>query len=270
MWFPFKRGKIAVVELFGSIESGQQIVNYSKMLESLREDSKVKAVVILVDCPGGTATGSTGVHLAVTRLAAEKPTVAYVSGMAASGGYMVSCPATRIVAIPGAIIGSIGVISARMVAYDLLDWLGVGFDVTKSGRLKDMGAFYREATSEEKEKEQSMVDTFHSYFVELVAKDRKIDETKVRELATGEIYIAEKAKELGLIDEVGDFEAALDVASKLSKVSKKRIKYIAPRQGLLQRLIGGRIGFSTDHSLIPSRKVAVDYPYYYRNPPRYQ
>jgi protease-4 len=98
-----------------------------------------------------------------------------------------------------------------------------------------MGAFYREMTEEEKEKEQSLLDNFYNYFVGVVVRSRHLDEAEVRKLATGEVFMAETAKELGLVDELGDFDAALDLASQLGKVPR-RITYVAPRRTLLQKV----------------------------------
>jgi protease-4 len=197
--------------------------HYTESIDSLKNNRRVKAVVINVDSPGGLATASDFLYCAVSRLSARKPVVVFVSGACASGSYLASCPAAKIVALPTAVIGSIGVLSVRPVVQDLLSKLGVHVDVTKSGRLKDMGSFYREATEEEKKKEEELIAGFYDYFVAAVAKGRKLEEGKVRELATGEVFLGEKAKSLGLIDEVGDFERAVDLASELGKVGRRLI-----------------------------------------------
>ena len=113
---------------------------------------------------------------------------------------MACCAAHKIVALPGATIGSIGVISSRPVLERLLEKIGVRVTVTKSGPLKDMGAFYREPSEEEKQKEQELIDGYFNYFINLVAKGRRMEEGRVRELATGEVFLGEKAKSLGLVD----------------------------------------------------------------------
>ncbi len=233
--FPWQ-GKIGIVELFGVIRGGEYAATYIELFDRMRDSRTIKAVVINIDSPGGLATASNHLHLAVSRLSARKPTIAFVSGAGASGAYLISCAATKTVAIPGAIIGSIGVISARPVLQVLLQRIGIHFDVTKSGELKDMGAFYRESTEEEKQKEQNIIDDCHRYLVASVAQGRHIEETAVQRLATGEVFLAEKARELGLIDEIGDFETAVELAGKLGKVPR-RLAYLRARRGFLQRMI---------------------------------
>lgn len=193
-------------------------------------------MLINVDSPGGVATASDFLYSAVSRLSAKKPVVVFVSGTCASGSYLAVCSAARIVALPTAIVGSIGVLSVRPILQDLLNKIGVHMDVTKSGRLKDMGSFYREPTEEEKKKEEELIAGFFEYFVSAVAKGRKMEESKVRELATGEVFLGEKARSLGLIDEVGDLDRAIDIAAELGKVSRRLIP-MRRRPSLSERLL---------------------------------
>jgi protease-4 len=99
-----------------------------------------------------------------------------------------------------------------------------------------MGAIYREPSEEERQKERELIDSYFNYFIKVVAKGRRMEEGKVRELATGEVFLGEKAKGLGLIDEVGDFDAALDLAAQLGKV-RRRFSYVRPRRGFAERLV---------------------------------
>ena len=248
MFFIPHRGKIGFVDLYGSMNGGNQTASYIDIFATLREASWIKSVVINVDSGGGLATAANSLYFAVSRLSAQKPTIAFISGTGASGAYLVSCACTKIVAIPGAIVGSIAVITSSPVAHELLDNVGIGFSVTKSGHLKDTGAFYREMTDEEKAKEQSMVNSFHDYFVGIVAKGRNMDEEAVRNIATGEVFLAETAKELGLVDELGDVEDVLDLAAQMGNV-KKRTAHMAPRRSLMQRLFS-RFGASVTEQLL--------------------
>ena len=127
------------------------------------------------------------------------PGACIISGTCASGSYLASCPAARIVALPTAVIGSIGVLSVRPIVQDLMNKIGVHMDVTKSGRLKDMGNFYREPTEEEKKKEEELIAGFYDYFVAAVAKGRKMEVKKLDELAQGRLYTGRMAVELGLM-----------------------------------------------------------------------
>ena len=265
MWFPW-RGKIGIVEIFGMIRGGEHAAGYVKLFNRLKDSHRIKSVIIDIDSPGGLATASNHLHMAVSRLSSRKPTVAFISGSGASGAYLISCAATKTVALPGSIVGSIGVLSTRPILQDLLQRVGIHFDVTKSGELKDMGAFYRYATEEEKQKEQGLIDDFHRSFVEVIARERHMEEATVQKLATGEVFLAEKAKELGLVDEVGDFDTALDLASELGKVPR-RTAYVRPRQGLLQRLFSGTAS-SIAEEFIAEAEWLVSRQIHYMRPPR--
>jgi protease-4 len=234
LWLPVGTG-IGVLELFGSITGTRKLRDYTNTIEDLKNSRRFKSVIINVDSPGGLATASDGLYCAVSRLSAKKPVVAFVSGACASGAYLASCAATKIVVLPTAVVGSIGVLSVRPILQDLLDRVGVHVSVTKSGRLKDMGSFYRDPTEEEKRKEEELIAGFYDHFVSVVAKGRNMDESKVRELATGEVFLGEKAKALGLVDEVGDFDSAVDLAADLGKVAR-RVMRVRRRPSLPERL----------------------------------
>jgi protease-4 len=155
---------------------------------------------------------------------------------------MLACPATRIVAIPSAIIGSIGVISMRPLVYQALDRIGVEMTVTKSDRLKDMGSMFREPTDEEKQKEQALVDDLYDQFLDAVAEGRGMEKAKVREVATGEIYTARRCTELGLVDELGDLERAIDVAAELGNAPRRPV-WLKPKKGL-REVVSSLVGTS--------------------------
>jgi protease-4 len=230
-----RSGRIAVVEVFGALGSTVRAAEFVRTFRSLEENSRVRAVVLDVDSPGGSAPAADYLHRSVARLSAKKPVVAFVRGMGASGAYLLICAATKIVAIPSAMVGSIGVISMRPLVYDMLRRWGIRVSVTKSGRLKDMWSFFREPTSEEREKEQALLDEFYERFVSSVAEARNMASETVRSAATGEVFSASKAKEIGLIDELGDLDTAIDLAMELGQVPR-RVTYLRPRRGLRQRL----------------------------------
>src|SRR5438105_13924263 len=175
-----RRQQIAVVEMEGAIGPGIKAGEFGKLFRSLEENSRIKAVVLDIDSPGGSATGSDYLYLALTALAEKKPVVAFIRGMGASGAYLLSCAAAMIIAIPSAIIGSIGVISMRPVLYEAMDKLSLKMSITKSDKFKDMGSMFRPATEEEKEKEQALVDDLFNQFVDAVAKGRKMERTAAR------------------------------------------------------------------------------------------
>jgi protease-4 len=233
--------RIAVVEVSGALGSAVRTSDFVRIFRSLEENDRVRAVVVDIDSPGGSAAASDYLHRALARVTARKPVIAFIRGMGASGAYLLGCAATRIVAIPSAMVGSIGVISIRPIFYEFMRRYGIGVSVTKSGRLKDMWYPFREPTDEEKEKEQALLDEFYEQFVSTVASARNLDPEKVRGLATGEVFSATQAKEASLVDELGDLETAIEMAMDLGKVSR-RLAYVRPRRGLrsllFQRMAG--------------------------------
>lgn len=217
----FPGGRVAIVRLYGPIQGGGRTADSVELLRHLRESVRVPAVVIDIDSPGGSATASDDLYLAVRRLADAKPVVASIRGVGASGSYLAALGAHKILANPVAVIGSIGVISVGPHVSRLLERIGVSVDETRAGRLKGMGAPWRDATDEELAKEQAIVDAFYATFVERVATGRGLAPDRVRELATGEVWLAEQARELGLIDQVGDIEDAIEVAAGLAGVEAR-------------------------------------------------
>ena len=205
--------KIAVVEIHGGIGGKIKSPDMEKLVNRILEDKRLRAVVLDIDSPGGDAAASDYIYRALKRVARRRPVVASIRGVGASGGYMIACAAHRIVAAPGSVVGSIGVISVRPVLQELLERAGIGVNVNKSGEFKDMGAPWRETTPEEEAKMQELIDDLYSSFVNIVSESRGIEDERVREIATGEVYLATRAVELGLVDELGDLERALDLAA---------------------------------------------------------
>lgn len=234
--FP-RRAGIRVVGIRGVIGASLQASVYHELLDRLERDPKAGAVVLDIDSPGGAVGASEDLYLKTKRLSKKKPVVAFIRGSGTSGAYLLACAATRIIALPSAIVGSIGVISMRPEASGLLDRLGVGFSVSKSGPLKDMGAFYRPPTDDERAKLQSLIDELFEAFLKEVAESRKMDLDEARRYATGEVFTARRAAETKLIDETGDFEKALDTAAELGKVPR-RMKYLRPPKTFRQRMLG--------------------------------
>lgn len=215
---PFPTRQVAIVRLHGPIMGGGRSAEFVELLRHIRESSKVPAVVLDIDSPGGSATASDDLFLAIRRLAEAKPVVAAIRGVGASGSYLAALGARRIVANPTAVVGSIGVISVSPRLPRLLERVGVTVDETRAGRLKGMGSPWREDTDEERAKEQALVDGFYDAFVDRVAEARGMPRDRVVEVATGEVWLAKKAVELGLVDEIGDIERAVEVAADMAGV----------------------------------------------------
>ncbi len=233
----FPPGHVAIVRLYGPIAGGHRTAEWIELIRRLRESRRVPAVVLDIDSPGGSATASDDMFLALQRLAAAKPLVAAIRGTGASGAYLAAMAAPTVIAQPHAIVGSIGVIVAGPRLPRLLDRLGVSVAENRAGRLKGMGAPWREETEEERAKEQAIVDAVYTMFVGRVARGRNLSEERVRELATGEVWLGEQALELGLVDELGDLERAVELAAEAAGVPP-RSSPVRIRRPFVARLAG--------------------------------
>ena len=228
---------IAIVDVQGAIGPGVRPLEHSRLLTRLRNDRSVRAVVLNIDSPGGSALGSDLLTRAVIRLREQKPVVAYIGGMGASGGYMLASAAHHIVALPAGIVGAIGVIAYRPLVAEALEKLGVQMRVSKSARLKDMLSPFREPTEEERGKEQRLIDSLHTLFIETVATGRRMAQERVRELATGEVYPTADALAHGLIDRTGDIEDAIDWAVAQTG-APRRTRIVRPKRTLRDLVVG--------------------------------
>ena len=245
-----RRGRIAVVELFGVIGGAVRSAVYGRIFDDIRRNRTIKALVVDIDSPGGSAIASEYLHYSLSRVAESKPVVAFIGGMGASGGYMVSCAAQRVVALPGSMVGSIGVISMHPILQELLGRVGISFSVNKSAPLKDMGAFYRQPTPDEENRLQALVDELYDAFVSKVALARHMTEEQAKAQATGEVFTGRKALELGLVDELGDLDRAVEAAAGMANVPvPRRPHFIRPRRPLRARLLGG-FGASLAETLV--------------------
>ena len=241
LFFKRKPG-IAVIELHGTIGAAIREPDYTRLFERVRDNRKVGALVLDIDSPGGSATASDLLYENVRRVAERKPVVAYVRGLGASGGYYIACGASHIMASRAALVGSIGVIYLRPILQQLFGKMGVEFSVFKGGRLKDMSGFWRMPTDEEADKFQSLISQMYDLFVSVVSESRQLTDEQTRELATGELYTAAQARDLGLIDRTGRFDDAIAEAMQLSG-AQRRIRRYRPKRPFMARLgTPGRAG----------------------------
>jgi len=201
---------VAVVPLEGEIVRSDDFV---ETLRELREDEGVAAVVLRVNSPGGGVAPSQEMFTAVRELAQAKPVVASLGSIAASGGYYVASAADEILASPGTLTGSIGVIMSLTNVSGLLGKLGVEADVLKAGSRKDMGSPFRALSAEDRKLFQEMLDQVHGQFIEAVAAGRKMDVAAMRKIADGRVYTGQQAKENGLVDRLGGLQEAVQVAA---------------------------------------------------------
>jgi protease-4 len=239
--------KVAVISLSGPIQSessgflfGGNVITpqlVRSQLERAKNDIGVKAVVLQVESPGGSAAASQEILNELGRL--EKPIVVSMGDVVASGGYYISAKADKIVALPATLTGSIGVISEIPNLKGLFDKLGIDMEVFTGGKHKDMYAGLRELTPEEKVIMQEITDQIYDQFVQVVVEGRGLSEDKVRELATGQLYTGVQAKELGLVDELGGLNEAIDLAASLAGIEKPKVEYYKPAvPSLLSTLMG--------------------------------
>jgi len=233
---PWLRNRIAVMEVFGNITSSSRVAQQVRILHALREDKRVRAVVLDIDSPGGSAALSDHLHRALASVDERKPVIAHVRNVALSGGYLVICAARRIVALPTATIGSIGVIIAKPIVRDLMSRMGVQMYVSRVGEHKDMLQPWREPTPEEEQKLADLRDEIYEWFIATVSRTRGLEEDRVRSYATGEIFTAARGIDMGLVDELGDMDTALDMASEMGRVPRV-LAYVRPRRPLFERLL---------------------------------
>jgi protease-4 len=232
-----RRGGVAVVEIHGVIGPRVRVPVYERLFDAVARSRRYRALLLDIDSPGGSASGSELLYHSIKKVAERKPVVAYVRGVGASGGYYLCCAASKVIALPTALVGSIGVIYLRPILEQLLGKVGVEFSVFKGGRFKDMGGFWRSPTPEEGEKFQGLINEIYDNFVAVVVRGRSLEEAQVRELATGEVVTARRGKELGLVDELGDFDQALQTAARLGGARPRPI-WVRPRRSLGQRFFG--------------------------------
>jgi len=207
--------KIAIIEVRGVILDPQPVV---EKLVKLRKNEKVKAIVLRIDSPGGGVGPAQEIFAEVKKAQKEKKVLVSMGSVAASGGYYIACAADKILANPGSITGSIGVIVESLNVEELLRKLGLRSMVVKSGKHKDLGSPLRPMTEEERKLLQGVLDSVHEQFIRAVAEGRKLPVEKVRELADGRIFSGEQARELGLVDELGNLEDTLAMAATLAGI----------------------------------------------------
>ncbi len=210
--------KIAVVDIKGVITSSRNIV---EQIDNFKEDDDVKAIILRINSPGGGVGPSQEIYREVLRAKEKKKIIASIESVGASGGYYVACASDLIVANPGTITGSIGVVMEFSNVEDLLKKIGFRSYVIKSGKHKDIGSPLREMTSEERSILQGVIDSVHSQFVRAVAEGRNMEERKVRQIADGRIFSGEQAKELGLVDRLGGLQDAIEIAAEMVGIEGK-------------------------------------------------
>ena len=213
-------GQVQVVDVDGELVESRSILDQLKRYE---DSSSVKAILLNIDSPGGGVAVSQEIYAEIKRLRekSDKVVVAYLSSTGASGAYYIACGANKIIANPGTIVGSIGVIAEWVNYSDLLEWAKLKEIVFKTGEFKDTGSGTRALTEGEKKYFQGLIDDMYVQFVEAVASGRKMDLQEVRSLADGRVFTGRDARSRKLIDDIGNFQDAVDLAAKLAGISGK-------------------------------------------------
>lgn len=207
--------KIGVIAIEGAIMDSQAI---TEQLRRFTKDKGIKAIILRINSPGGAVGPTQEIYREVQRTGETKKVVASLGGVAASGGYYIATAAKKIVANPGTITGSIGVIMEFVRFEDLLNKIGIKFEVLKSGEFKDIGSPHRELTARDKELISALIGDIQKQFVEAVSSGRNLSLEKTREIADGRIFSGAQAKELGLIDVLGNFQDAVELAKNMSTI----------------------------------------------------
>jgi protease IV len=210
------REKVAIIEIKGVILDPQPAI---EKLIRFRKNEQVKAIILRIDSPGGGVGPAQEIYAEVKRTQREKKVLASVGSVAASGGYYIACAADGIMANPGSITGSIGVIVESLNIEDLLKKIGLRSNVIKSGKHKDIGSPMRPMTEEERKLLQGVLDSIHDQFIQAVADGRKIPVERVRPLADGRIFSGNQAKDIGLIDYLGNLEDAIALAAQMGGIT---------------------------------------------------
>ncbi len=207
--------KIGVVSISGTISSGKKV---SSQLATFAKDHNIKAIILRINSPGGGVGATQEIYREVQKITPKKPVVASMGSVAASGGYYVAAPATKIVSNPGTITGSIGVFIKFVRLEELLNKIGIDFEIVKSGEFKDMGSPDRKLTKRDREIIEALIKDLQEQFVRAVAAGRRLSVRQVREVADGRIFSGAQAKELGLVDFMGNFQDAVEITKKTAGI----------------------------------------------------
>jgi protease-4 len=207
--------RIALVRVEGPILDSKDVIDEIK---AHVKDPSIKAIVLRIDSPGGAVAPSQEIYEEIRKAVTKKKVVVSMGSVAASGGYYIAAPATRIVANPGTLTGSIGVIMEIPNVEGLMNKIGVKTEVIKSGRHKDIASVFRGIKKEEREILQGVLDNVHEQFIKAVAEGRKMLIEDVKRIADGRVFTGEQALKAGLVDEIGNLEDAIKAAAKLTGI----------------------------------------------------
>jgi protease-4 len=255
---------VGLIEIFGvmSESSGRPVI---ERIDKWADNSSIKAIVLHINSGGGQVAMAQELYGAVRRASEKKPVVAAMASVGASGAYYVSCAADRIVANPGTLTGSIGVILEFHTFGQLMDKIGVGTETVKSGKMKDVGSYSRSMTKEEELMLQSVIMDSYEQFVDAISEGRGMEKEDIYPLADGSIFTGLQAYNLGLIDTLGGLKEAVDLAAELAGIdgTPKVVRpYKKKRVPLLDLL--GRLAETVDNTVAGEFSVGPQLLYLHR------
>ena len=263
--------RIAMVPVEGVIDD-DMAKTVNRHLKQYGDDSRVKAIILRIDSPGGGVSASQEIYREVKRVREEKKKKVVVSmaSVAASGGYYIACPADKIFANPGTVTGSIGVIAEWLNYKGLAEWAKLKPVVFKSGEFKDTGSPTRELTEADKKYFQGMIDELYNQFVGAVTEGRhgkgeagaELTRERVARLADGRVYTGETAKKNGLVDEIGNYEDVVKATAALAQIKGEPQVVTPPKQkeglSLLDLLLGATKIKDVSPSQLPNQLMEID------------
>lgn len=266
---PFSYKKIAVIYATGEIHGGDgddETIGSDRISEAIRKarlDSSIKAIVLRVNSPGGSALASDVIWREMLLAKKTKPVVVSMGDVAASGGYYISCAADTIVAQPNTITGSIGVFGLLFNAQKMFNHkLGITFDTVKTGKFSDLGSMTRPLTASEKEIIQHEIERIYDTFLSHVSEGRKLSKADVDSIGQGRVWSGTDAKRLGLVDSLGGINTAVTIAARMAKLDNYRTIALPEQKEFLQKLLED---FSSETSAtITKNQLGESYKYYNR------
>lgn len=207
-----------------------------ELLEKADANKNVKAIILEINSPGGTAVASKEIADKIKQIKNHKPVIAWIREVGASGAYWISSASTKIIADPLSITGSIGVISSYLEFSELMEEYGVSYEGLSSGKYKDIGSPYKKLTLEERNILQKKLDLIHNYFVNEVSLNRNISRSKIQDIANGIFYLGIEAKSLNLIDEFGSKDKAVEIAEQEANITSSTLITYEKKKTLLDIL----------------------------------
>jgi len=228
---------IGVIKVVGIIQDSEKTL---KAIDKFKEDKHIKAVIVRIDSPGGVVGPAQEIYQALKELKKKKKVVASLGSVAASGGYYIACAADQIVANPGTVTGSIGVLMEFVNLQKLYQWAKMDTGTLTSGRYKDTGSPFRPMREDEKRLLKGVIDSIYQQFKTVVKTDRKVLAQDLDMVTDGRIFSGEQAKQLGLVDQLGNFQVAVEIAKKLANLKGKPKLVYPPKEKRfwLQYLLG--------------------------------